>query len=73
MGFVKQGGYVVTTVDSTLRHQATIDEKTLMKVAKLLGIPKAELDQLSDITSISVFRGAKRPPKRRTTGSPKRG
>jgi hypothetical protein len=73
MGIVQEGGYVVTTVDSTLRHTVGINEKTLKKVAELLGIPKTELDQLSNITSISVFRGTKRPPKRGTKRSPKRG
>jgi hypothetical protein len=73
MGFVPDGGYVVTTVDSTLRHTVDINEMTLKKVAKLLGIPKAELDSLSNITSISVFRGTKRPPKKGAKRSPKRG
>ena len=73
MGFVPGGGYIVTTSDSTLRHHANINDETLKKVAELLGIPKAERGKLSNIRSISIFRGAKRAPKRGTKRSPKRG
>jgi hypothetical protein len=63
MGFVAlgKGGYVVTARDRTLRHQMDIDEKTLKKVAELLGISKAESEKIiSEAESIYIYRGKKR-------------
>jgi hypothetical protein len=64
MGFVASGGYnggyVLTATDGTLVHHANVDDKTLEKVAELLGIPKAKRKQLiSKTTSIQIYRGAK--------------
>jgi len=58
MGFVPDGGYVVTTTDRTLVRKVVVDEQTLDKIAELLGIPKAERDRLiSDTRSIYIYRG----------------
>lgn len=58
MGLVPRGGYVLTASDRTLVHKANVDEKTLEKIAELLGIPKAERDELiSKTRSIHIFRG----------------
>jgi hypothetical protein len=73
MGFVAEGGYTITTVDGTLRHRAFIDEKTLMQIAELLGIPKAEAKQLTDIRSIAIFRNGRTPLKGKAKRSSKRG
>lgn len=66
MGFVAEGGYVVTASDRTLVHKTDVDVKTLKKVAALLGIPKAERDQLIATTrSIHIFRGTTRSSKKK--------
>ena len=66
MGFVAEGGYVVTATDGTLIHKTSVDEKTLRKVAALLGIPKAEREELMSKTrSIHIYRGTKHPPKKK--------
>ena len=58
MGFVPEGGYVVAASDRTLVHKVKVDDKTLEKVAALLGISKAESDQLIGKTrSIHIYRG----------------
>ena len=58
MGFVAEGGYVIAASDRTLVHKVKVDEKTLKKVAELLGISKGERDQLIATTrSIHIYRG----------------
>lgn len=65
MGFAAEGGYVVTASDRTLVHKKSIDEKTLQKIAQLLGIPRAERDQvIAKARSITIYRGGKRSSKR---------
>ena len=64
MGFVAddkyKGGCVLTASDGTLVHHSSVDDKTLEKVAELLGVPKAKRKQLvAKTTSIHIFRAAK--------------
>ena len=58
MGLKPDGGYVVTTTNRSLVRDVVVDEQTLDKIAELLGIPKAERDQLiPDTRSIYIYRG----------------
>ena len=58
MGFVAEGGYVVTGSDRTLVHKVKVDAATLKKIAAALGISKGERDQLIATTrSIHIYRG----------------
>ena len=57
-GLKPDGGYVVTTTNRSLVRDVVVDEQTLDKIAELLGIPKAERDQLiPDTRSIYIYRG----------------
>jgi hypothetical protein len=58
MGFVAEGGYVVTASNRTLVHKVKVDDKTLKKIANALGISKADRDQLIASTrAIHIYRG----------------
>jgi hypothetical protein len=63
MGFVadgtSKGGCVITSTDGTLVHHSKVDDKTLDKVAALLGISKSKRKQLiSKTRCIHIHRGA---------------
>lgn len=64
MGFVAddtgKGGCVIMSTDGSLVHHSNVDDKTLDKVAELLGIPKAKRKQLiSKTRCIHIYRSAK--------------
>jgi hypothetical protein len=59
MGFVADGGYVVTGTDGALVHKTGVSSGTLKKVAKLLGIPQAEAEKIiPKARSIHIYRGS---------------
>jgi hypothetical protein len=59
MGFVADGGYVVTGTDGTLVHKTGVSSATIKKVAKLLGIPQTEAEKiLPKARSIHIYRGS---------------
>jgi hypothetical protein len=61
MGFVPDGGFAVVTTEGTLVRKTSVDDQTLNKIADILGISKAERDQLIPVTrSITIYRGGKR-------------
>jgi len=66
MGFVADGGYVVTGTDGTLVHKTGVSAATIRKVAKLLGITQAEGEQiLPKARSIHIYRGSLPGPKKK--------
>jgi len=50
----KEGGFVLTLTDGSTVYKAAVDEKTLKKVAELLGISKADQPKTR---SIFIYRG----------------
>jgi hypothetical protein len=76
MGFVKFGGFVVTTKkDDKYFKRQQVDEQTLLKIAKALGIPVDKRAMLaSEFTSIFIYRGTDSPPPKdyRGTQPPKK-
>ena len=59
MGFVADGGYVITGTDGTLVHKTGVSSGTIKKVAKMLGIPQAEAEKIvPKARSIHIYRGS---------------
>ena len=66
MGFVKFGGFVVTTKKGNYVSRQEVDEQTLLKVAKVLGIPEDQQQLLaSGFTSVFIYRGTDPPPEKK--------
>jgi hypothetical protein len=70
MGFVKFGGFVVSTKKGKYFKRQQVDEETLLKIAKVLGIPEDQQGILaSQFTSVFIYRGTespeKKPPKKK--------
>ena len=73
MGVVKFGGFVVATKKGNYTSRQQIDEQTLLKVAKALGIPESEQQMLaSGFTSVFIYRGTQPPKNYRGTQPPKK-
>jgi hypothetical protein len=73
MGIVKFGGFVFTIDGGNYvgTSKKGIDKDTFKKVAKALGIPKADIDQLIDHhpRSIHIYSGTNKPPFTAVAGS----
>lgn len=56
-GFVKHGGYVVTTSRKNYVSEKDVDQQTLKQIADLLGIKPADTDKLAaeSIRTISIY------------------
>jgi hypothetical protein len=67
MGFVKFGGFVVATKKGNKYFKRQqVDEQTLLKVAKVLGIPEDQQKMLaSGFTSVFIYRGTDPPPEKK--------
>jgi hypothetical protein len=58
MSFVAGGGYVATTDTRNFVRSVKINDKKLLEIAKILGIPKAIREKLvSEVRSIYIYRG----------------
>ena len=57
-------GRVVMTSKGSVVRKGAVDDQTLKVIADALGITKTQLS--SGIKSIYIYRGTKRPAKRRT-------
>jgi hypothetical protein len=65
MGFVKFGGFVVSTKKGNYVKRQQVDEETLLKIAKALGIPENQQAMLaSGFTSVFIYRGTDPPEKK---------
>jgi hypothetical protein len=70
MGVVKFGGFIVATKKGNYVSRQQVDEETLLKIAKALGIPEKEQDMLaSGFTSVFIYRGTQ-PPEKKKKKSP---
>ena len=71
MGFVKFGGFVVSTKKGKYFKRQQVDEQTLLKIAKILGIPEDQQDLLaSGFTSVFIYRGTEPPEKKPSEKKP---
>jgi hypothetical protein len=63
MGFLPDGGYIVSTEDGSWVGKRSISRDMLLEVAKLLGIPEAKRDAvISGTRSIYIYRGTRGAP-----------
>ncbi len=53
-GFVKRGGYVVTTPDKKYVSNTPVNQQTLQKIVEILGIKAEDKEKLKVITSIFI-------------------
>ena len=60
MGGNMAGGYVIVTKNENYQQRVTVDEQTLLQIARILDIPESDRERLaSEFKSIFIYRDTK--------------